>query len=144
MFFSNSDGIITEIYLTEKQTDFFPRKNRFCKRYNPGEDRNSVKQDSKDFINCSKEKLWTILKTQINCSIIGLEPFLDHPKEIRQCKSKEEAALTYWASFDTFLSVKSNRTLWDSLCPLPCFQVIKKSESCFAKELLYQQNYQYY
>ena len=114
---------MTEIYLTEKQTEFYPRKNRLCKRYNPGYDRNSVKQDSKDFIKCSKENLWNMLKTQINCSIIGLEPFFDHPNEMRQCQSKDEAESTYWASFEIFLSFKSNRTLWDSLCPLPCFQV---------------------
>ena len=120
MFFSKSDGIATEIYLTEKQTEFYSRENRPCKRYNPGEDRISIKKDSIDFIKCSKENIWKTLKIKINCSIIGLEPFFDHPNEMRECQSIDEAWSTFSAATNIFTNFQSAR---DGACTLPCVQV---------------------
>ena len=123
--------ITTDIYLTEKQTEFYPSEIRPCKRYNPGDDRNSIKQDSRDFIKCSKELIWNLLKTQIYCSIIGLEPFFDHPNEMKECQSKEEAEATFTTASNIFLDFETNRKLWDSLCPLPCIQVTDCKKSFF-------------
>jgi hypothetical protein len=113
---------MTELYLTEKQTEFYPRENRPCKRYNPGKDRLSIKKDSLDSIKCRRSILWEHLKEKINCSIVGIEEFFDHPNEMSLCQSIDEAESTF--SIIAMLFSQANRTMWDDVCPLPCIQVV--------------------
>ena len=114
---------MTELYITEKQTVFYPKENRPCKRYNPEKDRDSIKKDSMDFMKCRKEQFWENLKSKINCSIVGIEPFFDRPNEMKECQSIDEAEITFEV-IRTLISL-ANRTIGDSLCPLPCIQVTK-------------------
>ncbi len=121
MIFSNSDEIMTELFLTERQTEFYPRENRPCKRYNPGKDRNSIKQDSSDLIKCGKKIFWEKLKAKINCSITGIEQLYDHPNAMKECHSLDEAEATLGIIVETY-SI-ANKKMWDSMCPVPCIQV---------------------
>ena len=112
---------MTRLQLTEQQTEFYPKENRPCKRYNPGNDRDSIKKDSMDFIKCRKENIWENLRAKINCSVIGLEPFFACPDEMRVCQSIDDAELTL-VNFRNLISL-SNSAMWDTVCPLPCIQV---------------------
>ena len=111
------------MYITEKQTVLYPKENSPCKRYNPGKDRNSIRKDSIDFMKCRREQFLEKIKSEMNCSIIGLEPFFNYPNEIKACQSIDEAEST----FDSFrtLIFEPNRTVGNSVCPLPCIQVTK-------------------
>ena len=84
--------MMTELYITEKLTVFYSTQSSPCKKYNEEEDRKSVLQDSQYFMDCSRKGIWKLLKSKINCSLVGLEPFFDYPNEMRECQNLTEAA----------------------------------------------------
>ena len=112
---------MSELSITERQTELYSNDNRPCKRYNKGSGRNSVIQDSFDFMECSRREIWKLLKPQINCSIVGLEPFFDHFNELSQCQTEVDAKIT----LDIFNKqlYKSQKLFWINVCTLPCIQV---------------------
>jgi hypothetical protein len=115
---------LSELVISERQTEYYSRENCPCKRYNDGNGRNSILQDSSDFIECSKREMWKLLKSQINCSFVGLEIFFDRPDEVRQCQTVEDALITLSAYKDLFYS--SYNKFWMEQCTLPCIQVDQK------------------
>ena len=125
--FSNSDSIMSELSITERQTVYYSQENRPCRRYNNGNDRNSIMQDSLDFMECSRRELWKMMKPQINCSIVGLEQFFDLPNEISQCQTAEDAKITL--EVYQYLVYDSYRIFWIKKCILPCIQVDHSTES---------------
>ena len=128
--FSISDSIVSELSITERQTEFYSNENRPCKKYNQGTNRNSILQGSSNFMKCSRKEIWKLLKPKINCSVVGLELFFDCPNEMDQCKTRDEAKMT----LDSYkkLFYYSYSMFWIKTCKLPCSQVIY-SESLFKK-----------
>jgi hypothetical protein len=112
---------LSELAIRERQTEYYSHENRPCKRYNEGNDRNLILQDSADFMECSKGEMWKLLKSQINCTFVGLEIFFDRPNEISQCQTKEDALITLSIYKDLFYS--SYNKFWNEKCILPCIQV---------------------
>jgi hypothetical protein len=121
---SNSDTILSELSITERQTEYYSHENRPCKRYNDGNDRNSIIQDSSNFMECSRREMWKLIKSQINCSIVGLEQFFDYPNEITQCQNEDDALKTLEIYKDLFY-LNYNK-FWNQKCILTCIQVAAK------------------
>ena len=103
------------------QTELYPNENRPCKRYNEGKDRNSILQDSSDFMKCGRKEIGKLLNYKTNCSIVGLEQFFDNPNEMSQCKTENEAKITFANYIMIFYD--SYRMFWINTCNLPCIQV---------------------
>ncbi len=118
---SNSDLIFSELAISERQTEYFSHENRPCKRYNDGNDRNSILKDSKDFMECSRREMWKLMKPKINCSIVGLELFFDHPNEMSQCQTESDAKITL--EIYHVLFYEDYKKFWIKTCLLPCIQV---------------------
>jgi hypothetical protein len=119
--FSPLYSSLSELSITEIQTEYYSHENRLCKRYNDGKERNSIIQDSLDFMECSRREMWKLMKPKINCSIVGLEQFFDRPNEMSQCQSKEDAWNTFGIYFALFY--ESIRMFWINSCTVPCIQV---------------------
>ena len=117
------------IFINEKQTEYYSHENRPCKRYNDGNDRKSILQDSSDFMECSKVEMWQLLKSQINCTFVGLEIFFDRPNEMSQCQTKEDALITL--SIYRYLFYSSYNKFWNEKCILPCIQVDPQHKTDF-------------
>ena len=104
------------------QTELYSNENRPCKRYNEGNSRNSIVQDSTDFMKCGRKEIWKLLKSLINCSIVGIEQFFDHPNEMSQCQTQDDAKNTLDIYRELFYY--SYKMFWIQTCMLPCIQVI--------------------
>jgi hypothetical protein len=113
--------MMSELSITESQSEFYSNENRPCKRYKDGNDRNSIIHDSSDFMECSRKEMWKLMKSQINCSIVGLELFFDRPNEMDQCQTEEDALITL--GIFQILFYDSYRMFWIETCTLPCIQV---------------------
>ncbi len=112
---------MSELSITERQTEYYSHENRPCKRYNDGNDRNSIIQDSSNFMECSKREIWKLIKSQINCSIVGLEQFFDYPNEMTQCQNEYDALKTL-EIYKNLFYLNYNK-FWNQKCILPCIQV---------------------
>jgi hypothetical protein len=112
---------MSELFITERQYEYYSQENRPCKRYNDGNDRSAILQDSLDFMECSRRELWKMMKPQINCSIVGLEQFFDYPNEMSQCQTANDAKITL-GIFQNLI-YDSYKMFWIKVCSLPCIQV---------------------
>ena len=112
---------MSEIFINEKQTEYYSHENRPCKRYNDGNERNTILKDSKDFMECSRREMWKLMKSKINCRIVGLEQFFDFPNEMSQCQTESDAKITL--EIYHVLFYEDYKKFWIKTCLLPCIQV---------------------
>ncbi len=64
----------TEIKLTEKITKMLPKKNRPCKNYN--------RENGGSYNSCCTKNIWSILSSQINCTIPGITWVIEIPLKL--------------------------------------------------------------
>ena len=96
---------LVQISLTEKQTVHINKKHFSCSSYS-----------SSDFIKCSKEQLWLLLRPRINCTVAGYESIV--PETFPYCDSLAAAQATMKQNYIVILDFVSHFS--KNHCPLPC------------------------
>lgn len=101
---------LIQISLTEKTTTQIDRKTVPCQFYN----------QNTEFTDCSKEKLWTLLKPIINCTIPQLKSVIPESSGFLECPSTLSAWITYMTSINILVDFLGHVSQYN--CPVPCHQ----------------------
>ena len=100
-----------DLSIHEVQTRLLYKQEIPCRDYSDAND---------SFIGCCKQQIWSNLKKNISCKLVGFENLMEDPKELRWCRNRREG-------IDTFVEfiglVKNFVGQTDSYgCLLPCLQ----------------------
>ena len=107
---SDNNMSLVKISMMETVTTQLRTENYACKNY----------QLEHEFNDCAKDKIWSLLRPSISCTIIGLEAILPSQLDIWPCQTLESALKVFEAMLITFTEFLTNMIEYG--CPVPCSQ----------------------
>ena len=104
-----------DLSIQEIQTRLLKKEKIPCRGdYNDSDDGDG------SFIGCCKQQIWTNLKKNISCKLVGFENLMDNPLELRDCENRREGIDTFVEFINLVKKFVGQTATYG--CPLPCRQ----------------------
>jgi hypothetical protein len=117
---NDSNGIVgAMLFFREVETTFLNKKEFPCKVSSENADMVLA-----DYIQCSKEQLWSNLPSSINCTIVDMKNIVPKNSKLNECKDNSTAESVYWQFADYVTNFVKQAPEYG--CPVPCTQISYK------------------